>query len=52
MLQSEGKEEIIYQGIGVSPGIAIAPVHVVARGCSIPDVYERSIVEDGEADGE
>lgn len=40
MLQSEGKEEIIYQGIGVSPGIAIAPVHVVARGCSIPDVYE------------
>lgn len=40
MLQSEGKEEIIYQGIGVSPGISIAPVHVIARGCSIPDVYE------------
>jgi phosphotransferase system enzyme I (PtsI) len=32
--------EIIYEGIPASPGIAIAPVHVVARGFSAPEVYE------------
>ncbi len=32
--------EVIYQGIPASPGVAIAPVHVIARGFSAPDVYE------------
>jgi len=32
--------EVIYEGIPASPGIAIAPVHVVARGFSAPEVYE------------
>jgi phosphotransferase system enzyme I (PtsI) len=32
--------EIIYTGIPASPGIAIAPVHVVARGFNAPEVYE------------
>lgn len=36
------QSEIIIQGIPVSPGIAIAPVHVHARGFSAPDVYEVS----------
>jgi len=34
------EQEIIYEGIPASPGIAIAPVHVVARGFSAPEVYE------------
>jgi phosphoenolpyruvate-protein phosphotransferase (PTS system enzyme I) len=32
--------EVIYEGIPASPGIAIAPVHVIARGFSSPEVYE------------
>lgn len=32
--------EMIYQGIPASPGIAIAPLHVIARGFSAPEVYE------------
>lgn len=32
--------EVIYEGIPASPGIAIAPIHVIARGFSAPDVYE------------
>ena len=32
--------ETIIQGIPVSPGIAIAPIHVTARGFSAPEVYE------------
>ncbi len=36
--------EVIYEGIPASPGIAIAPVHVVARGFTAPEVYE--ITED------
>src|SRR6478735_1061920 len=36
--------EVIYEGIPASPGIAIAPVHVIARGFSPPEVYE--ITED------
>lgn len=31
--------ETIYEGIPASPGIAIAPVHVMARGFSAPEVY-------------
>jgi len=33
------KKEFTVQGIGVSPGIAIGPVHAEARGLSMPDVY-------------
>jgi phosphoenolpyruvate-protein phosphotransferase (PTS system enzyme I) len=32
--------ETIYEGIPASPGIAIAPVHVIARGFSAPEVYQ------------
>jgi phosphotransferase system enzyme I (PtsI) len=32
--------ETIIQGIPVSPGIAMAPIHVTARGFSAPEVYE------------
>jgi len=32
--------EQIFEGIPASPGIAIAPVHVVARGFKSPEVYE------------
>jgi phosphotransferase system enzyme I (PtsI) len=32
--------EVVYQGIAASPGIAIGPLHVLARGFSAPDVYE------------
>ena len=31
--------ETIHEGIPASPGIAIAPVQVVARGFSPPEVY-------------
>ncbi len=34
--------ETIIQGTPGSPGIAIGPVHVVARGFTAPDVYEVS----------
>jgi phosphotransferase system enzyme I (PtsI) len=34
------EKETVYEGIPASPGIAIAPVHVVARGFSAPEVYE------------
>jgi phosphotransferase system enzyme I (PtsI) len=32
--------ETVLQGTAVSPGIAIAPVHVIARGFSAPEVFE------------
>jgi len=34
------ESEIIHQGIPASPGVACAPLHVIARGFSAPDVYE------------
>lgn len=37
--------EEIHQGIPASPGIAIAPVHVVARGFTAPEVYEITEAE-------
>ncbi len=40
MPRSGLKPEEIYEGIPASPGIAIAPVHVVARGFKAPEVYE------------
>lgn len=33
-------QEITYVGIPASPGIGIAPVHMIARGFSAPDLYE------------
>ncbi len=47
-MPEEGTEpEIIYEGIPASPGIAIAPVHVHARGFAAPEIYriEESGVE-------
>lgn len=40
MPESEKYKEIIYAGIPASPGIAIGPIHVIARGFSAPEVYE------------
>jgi phosphotransferase system enzyme I (PtsI) len=42
------KLETVFEGIPASPGIAIAPVHCIARGFSAPEVYEIS--EDEVAD--
>jgi phosphotransferase system enzyme I (PtsI) len=38
-------EEVVLQGVPVSRGIAIAPIYVVARGFSAPEVYPISDVE-------
>lgn len=40
MGQTAPAEEQIYQGIPASPGIAMAPLHVIARGFDAPEVYE------------
>lgn len=40
MPKTGNEPEVIYEGIPASPGVAIAPIHVVARGFSAPDVYE------------
>ncbi|MDB9741720.1 phosphoenolpyruvate--protein phosphotransferase [Akkermansiaceae bacterium] len=40
MLPSRNQSEIIFQGIGVSPGIAIGPTHVISHGHIIPDAYD------------
>jgi len=40
MPKSGIEPEVIYEGIPASPGIAMAPVHVVARGFTAPEVYE------------
>jgi phosphotransferase system enzyme I (PtsI) len=40
MDKSENQAEFVYEGIPASPGIAIAPVHVIARGFSAPEVYQ------------
>ncbi len=34
------EKEMVYEGIPASPGVAIAPLHVIARGFSAPEVYE------------
>lgn len=39
------KQEIILEGIPASPGIAIAPVHIMPRGFSAPDLYEINEAE-------
>lgn len=38
-MSTPATQEIVLQGIPVSPGIGIGPVHVVARGFSAPEVY-------------
>lgn len=40
MAETAIEPEVVYQGIAASPGIAIGPLHVLARGFSAPDVYE------------
>ena len=49
MPKSDEYPEVIYEGIPASPGIAIAPVHVIARGFSAPEVYE---IEESDVPGE
>jgi len=40
MVKSASHNEVVYHGIPASPGIAVGPIHVIARGFSAPDVYE------------
>jgi phosphotransferase system enzyme I (PtsI) len=40
MAKTRAEPEVIYEGIPASPGIAIAQVHVIARGFSAPEIYE------------
>ncbi len=40
MVKSGNEHEVIHEGIPASPGIAIAPLHVIARGFTAPEVYE------------
>ncbi len=40
MAKTGSEPELIFEGIAASPGIAIAPVHVVARGFAAPEIYE------------
>jgi len=39
MVRTAIEQEITYTGIPASPGIAIGPIHVIARGFSAPEVY-------------
>ncbi len=39
MPKSGNETQIVYEGIPASPGIAIGPIHVIARGFSAPEVY-------------
>jgi len=40
MVRSSKEEEVVYTGIPASPGIAVGPIHVIARGFSAPEIYE------------
>jgi phosphoenolpyruvate-protein phosphotransferase (PTS system enzyme I) len=42
MPKSTRQQEIIYTGIPASPGIALGPIHVIARGFSAPEIYQIS----------
>ena len=44
MAKTAQSEELIFTGIPASPGIAVGPIHVSARGFSAPEIYE--IAED------
>lgn len=48
MVRNATQVEIIYTGIPASPGIAVGPLHVIARGFSSPEIYE--ILEEDIAD--
>ncbi|MGJ8671608.1 phosphoenolpyruvate--protein phosphotransferase [Rubritalea sp.] len=37
-------EETVLQGTAVSPGLAFAPAHIIARGLQAPEIYEISHV--------
>jgi len=39
MAETACAPEIVHEGIPASPGIAIGPIHVMARGFSAPEVY-------------
>lgn len=39
MAKTAPETEITYSGIPASPGIAVGPIHVIARGFSAPEVY-------------
>ncbi|MBC7979454.1 MAG: phosphoenolpyruvate--protein phosphotransferase [Armatimonadetes bacterium] len=43
--------EITYTGIPASSGIAVGPIHVIARGFSAPDIYEISEANIGDEQG-
>ena len=45
MAKTGTQPEVIYEGSAASPGIAIARVHVVARGFSAPEIYEIDELE-------
>ena len=45
MSRDHRNEEITLQGTPVSPGLAFAPVHVVARGMIAPEVYTITTLE-------
>ena len=47
MARTRAEPEVIYEGIPASPGIAIAQVHVIARGFAAPEVYEIGETEVG-----
>lgn len=40
MVKNAQAEELVFNGIPASPGIAVAPIHVNARGFSAPEIYE------------
>jgi phosphotransferase system enzyme I (PtsI) len=42
MAKTAQTEELIFTGIPASPGIAVGPIHVSARGFSAPEIYEIS----------
>jgi phosphotransferase system enzyme I (PtsI) len=42
MPKTATSQEITYTGIPASPGIAVGPIHVSARGFSAPEIYEIS----------
>jgi len=42
MVRNATQAEITYTGIPASPGIAVGPIHVIARGFSSPEIYEIS----------
>ncbi|KAB2642597.1 MAG: phosphoenolpyruvate--protein phosphotransferase [Verrucomicrobia bacterium] len=45
MATSTHPTEVVHEGIPASPGIAMGPVHVIARGFSAPEVFEIALSE-------